>query len=68
MDAMVKPTVIHRGADLTDADIEQLAKDAIEISWWCMRSRIKRPQQAEQVKQALLVRLGRRGLAQEVRP
>lgn len=51
---------IPRGADLTEDDIRILAEDTIAVSWWCMRNRVKRPQQAEQVRQALRVRLGRR--------
>ncbi|MEO1108241.1 MAG: hypothetical protein AAFX90_09995 [Pseudomonadota bacterium] len=53
---------IPRGTDLTEDDIATLALDAIETSWWCMRHRIKRPDQHEQVKQALRARLGRRPL------
>lgn len=53
---------IARGADLTEEDIDVLAQDAIETSWWCMRNRVKRPDQHEQVKQALRARLGRRPL------
>ena len=53
---------IPRGADLTEEDIDTLAADAIVVSWWCMRHRIKRPDQREEVKQALRARLGRRPL------
>jgi hypothetical protein len=53
---------IARGADLTEHDIATLAADAIEVSWWCMRNKIKRTDQQEQVRQALRARLGRRPL------
>jgi hypothetical protein len=53
---------IARGADLTDADIDLLAADAVVVSWWCMRNRIKRPDQQVQVREALRARLGRRPL------
>lgn len=58
-------TPIPRGADLTAEDIALLADDAIAVSWWCMRNRIKRPDQAEQVRRALEARLGRRPLVIE---
>ena len=53
---------IHRGSDLTEADIALIAEDVCAVSWWCMRNRIKRPDQAEQVKRAIEARLGRRPL------
>lgn len=53
---------IHRGADLTEADIALIAEDVCAVTWWCMRERVKRPQQAEQVKRAIEARLGRRPL------
>jgi hypothetical protein len=53
---------IARGADLTEDDIATLAADAICVSWWCMRNKIKRTDQQEQVRQALRARLGRRPL------
>jgi len=53
---------IERGSDLTEQDIDTLAADAIAVSWWCMRNRIKRPDQQEQVREALRARLGRRPL------
>ena len=59
---MGDPGQISRGADLTEEDIDLLAADAIVVSWWCMRHRIKRPDQREQVRQALRARLGRRPL------
>jgi hypothetical protein len=59
---MPDPGQIQRGADLTEEDIELLAADAIMVSWWCMRHRVKRPHQQEQVKEALRARLGRRPL------
>jgi hypothetical protein len=53
---------ITRGADLTEADIDLLAADAIAVSWWCMRNRIKRLDQQAQVREALRARLSRRPL------
>jgi hypothetical protein len=53
---------ISRGADLTEADLALIADDVCEVTWWCMRNRIKRPDQAEQVKRAIEARLGRRPL------
>ena len=53
---------IPRGADLTEEDLDVLADDAVTVSWWCMRNRIKRPQQKAQVREALRARLGRRPL------
>lgn len=53
---------IARGADLTEADIALIAEDVCAVTWWCMRERVKRPQQAEQVKRAIEARLGRRPL------
>jgi hypothetical protein len=53
---------IPRGADLTDADLDLLAADALAVSWWCMRYRVKRPDQQVQVREALRARLGRRPL------
>jgi hypothetical protein len=50
---------ISRGADLTEADIAIIADDVMAVTWWCMRNRIKRPNQAEQVKRAIEARLGR---------
>jgi len=41
---------ITRAADLTEADIDLLAADAIAVSWWCMRNRIKRLDQQAQVR------------------
>lgn len=45
---------IPRGADLA-----VIAEDVAVVMWWCMRTRIKRPQQPEQTKRALMARLGR---------
>lgn len=60
---MIDPgQILDRGRDLTADDIAQLAEDAIAVSWWCMRNRIKRPDQAAQVRAALEARLGRRPL------
>lgn len=59
----MKDATISRGADLTEDDIATLAADAIHVSWWCMRNRVKRDGQQEQVLQALRVRLGRREAA-----
>ena len=56
---------ISRGADLTDDDLDMLAEDACVVSWWCMRNRIKRSQQREQVREALRARLGRRDLVED---
>lgn len=56
---------IRRGADLTADDIATIAEDAVTVSWWCMRHRIKRPDQAEQVRRAIEARLGRRPLVIE---
>lgn len=53
---------ITRGADLTDADLALIADDVCAVTWWCMRNRIKRPDQVEQVKRAIEARLGRRPL------
>lgn len=53
---------IHRGSDLTEADLALIAEDVCAVTWWCMRHRIKRPDQAEQVKRAIEARLGRRPL------
>lgn len=53
---------IPRGADLTEEDIALIAEDVCAVTWWCMRMRIKRPDQAEQVKKAIEARLGRRPL------
>jgi hypothetical protein len=53
---------ITRAADLTEADIDLLAADAIAVSWWCMRNRIKRLDQQAQVREALRARLSRRPL------
>lgn len=53
---------IHRGADLTDADLALLAEDVCAVTWWCMRNRVKRTDQTEQVKRAIEARLGRREL------
>ena len=55
---------IGRGADLTDADLALIAEDVCTVTWWCMRNRIKRPNQTEQVKRAIEARLGRRPLVQ----
>lgn len=55
-------TQIPRGADLTEADLVLIAEDVCAVTWWCMRERVKRPQQAEQVKRAIEARLGRRPL------
>ena len=57
-----KDEPISRGADLTDADLALLAEDVCAVTWWCMRNRIKRPDQVEQVKRAIEARLGRRPL------
>jgi len=59
---MTDPNQIPRGADLTEADIALIAEDVCAVTWWCMRERVKRPQQAEQVKRAIEARLGRRPL------
>jgi hypothetical protein len=53
---------IPRGADLTDADLALIVEDVMTVTWWCMRNRIKRPDQAEQVKRTIEARLGRRPL------
>ena len=53
---------ITRGADLTEADIALIADDVCVVKWWCMRNRVKRSDQAEQVKRAIEARLGRRPL------
>lgn len=53
---------IPRGSDLTEADLALLAEDVCAVTWWCMRNRVKRPDQAEQVKRAIEARLGRRPL------
>lgn len=53
---------IHRGSDLTDSDIALIADDVCVVMWWCMRHRVKRPDQPEQVKRAIEARLGRRPL------
>lgn len=53
---------ITRGADLTEADLALIADDVMAVTWWCMRNRIKRPDQAEQVKRTIEARLGRRPL------
>lgn len=53
---------IARGADLTEADLALIAEDVMTVTWWCMRNRIKRPDQAEQVKRTIEARLGRRPL------
>lgn len=53
---------ITRGADLTEADLAVIADDVMTVTWWCMRNRIKRPDQAEQVKRTIEARLGRRPL------
>lgn len=53
---------ISRGADLTEEDIATIAEDVCVVMWWCMRERIKRPDQTEQVKKAIEARLGRRPL------
>lgn len=53
---------IDRGSDLTEADLALIADDVCAVTWWCMRNRIKRPDQAEQVKRAIEARLGRRPL------
>lgn len=59
---MTSAITIPRGADLTEADIALIADDVMAVTWWCMRNRIKRPDQAEQVKKAIEARLGRRPL------
>lgn len=59
---MTSTEQIERGADLTEADIALIAEDVCAVTWWCMRERVKRPQQAEQVKRAIEARLGRRPL------
>lgn len=53
---------IARGSDLTEADLALIAEDVMAVTWWCMRNRIKRPEQAEQVKRTIEARLGRRPL------
>jgi hypothetical protein len=53
---------IPRGADLTNEDLALIADDVMTVTWWCMRNRIKRPDQAEQVKRTIEARLGRRPL------
>jgi hypothetical protein len=59
---MTNAKQIERGADLTEADISLIAEDVCAVTWWCMRERVKRPDQAEQVKRAIEARLGRRPL------
>lgn len=59
---------ITRGADLTDADLALLAEDVCVVMWWCMRNRIKRPDQAVQVRHAIEARLGRRPLVEAEEP
>jgi hypothetical protein len=56
---------IARGADLTEQDIALIAEDVCAVTWWCMRNRIKRLDQSEQVKRAIEARLGRRPLVVE---
>lgn len=53
---------IVRGADLTETDLALIADDVCAVTWWCMRNRIKRPDQVEQVKRTIEARLGRRPL------
>ena len=53
---------IPRGADLTDADLALIADDVCAVNWWCMKNRIKRPDQIEQIKRTIEARLGRRPL------
>lgn len=59
---MTEPRQIDRGSDLTEADLALIADDVCAVTWWCMRNRIKRSEQAEQVKRAIEARLGRRPL------
>ncbi len=59
---MTSTAQINRGTDLTEADLALIAEDVCAVTWWCMRHRIKRPDQAEQVKRAIEARLGRRPL------
>lgn len=56
---------IPRGTDLTEADIALIAEDVCTVTWWCMRERIKRPDQIEQVRRTIEARLGRRPLVMD---
>lgn len=56
---------IARGADLTADDIAVLTKDAVDVTIWCWRNRIKRPRMDDEVRKALEARLGRRPLVTE---
>lgn len=59
------PGQISRGADLTEADLALIADDVCVVTWWCMRNRIKRADQIEQVRLAIEARLGRRPLVED---
>lgn len=59
---MTAAAQIARDADPTESDIALIADDVCAVTWWCMRHRIKRPDQSEQVKRAIEARLGRRPL------
>lgn len=53
---------IPRGSDLTEDDIALLADDVVVVCAWCMRNRLKRDRWAEQIRETLKARIGRRPL------
>lgn len=56
---MSKGQITTRGADLTEGDFEILAEDMRVVTVFCMRNRLKRDEWKEQLKRALMARLGR---------
>ena len=62
---MSKGQITQRGADLTEADFEVLAEDMRVVTVFCMRNRLKRDEWKEQLKRALMARLGRIPLVEE---
>jgi hypothetical protein len=60
---MIEPNdMIPRGADLTEADIERLADDAIETQRWCFSNSVKLPETRRQIVRTMMKRLGKLAL------
>lgn len=58
---MADPTIIPRGADLTDDDLRLLVEDFYVVrNWAALKMHMPVPEMKEQLFQALQVRLGRR--------
>jgi hypothetical protein len=55
------PTIIPRGADLTDVDLRQFVEDFYQVrNWAALKMHMSVPDMKEHLFRALEVRLGRR--------